>query len=441
MSAIGKKLARILVGTFASVAVAAPGFAQTIPATVDKPVTITFYNYNLASAGIGADGTKKLIAEFMAANPMIKVDGVGVPSTEMNSRILADVAAGRGPDLAQVVFDGLDFVANNMGASALEDIVPADELAEHFNGMSKNGLELGVLDGKTYALAYTFSTPVLFYNADLFRKAGLDPDSPPKNWAEIKETALTIQDKTDAKGFSTGVVGAAASGFDWLLQSVLLSNGGRVMSEDRKTLTFAEPAAAGAVKMLRELHDAGVLENSSSGSNLESMNAGGTAMFLNTSAYQRALIAGAEGKYELRAAPMPGFGDTLATPTNSGSGLVILSHDPLKQRAAWEFMKFLTSKRGYTIITSEIGYLPLRTDIVNDPAYLKDWVAEHPLIQPNLAQLERLQPWTPFPGSNYRQILKTMMDAMEQAVFGGGDVDATLKAAQDQAQALMPNNT
>ncbi len=130
--------------------------AQTIPATVDAPVEITFYNYNLASTGIGADGTKKLIAEFMAANPNIKVNAVGVPGNEMSACIQADVAAGKGPDVAQVVFADLDFVAGNRGAHALEYLIPADELAAHFDGMSPNGLKLGILNGKTFALAYTF---------------------------------------------------------------------------------------------------------------------------------------------------------------------------------------------------------------------------------------------------------------------------------------------
>lgn len=416
-----------------------PALAQGMPATVDKPVTITFYDYNLASAGLGADGTKKLLAEFAAANPNIKVNAVGVPSTDMTSRIQADLVAGRGPDVAQVVFDGLAFVADNLGAEALEDLVPADELKADFDGMSKNGLQLGVIDGKTYALPFTFSTPVLFYNADLFKAAGLDPDKPPRSWAEVEADALAIQQKTKAHGFDSGIVGAAASGFDWLLQSVVLSNGGRTLSEDRKTLSFAEPPAVGAVAMLRHLHDAGVFDNNPSNTGIENMGAGQLGMMLNTSALQRALIAGAQGKFELRAAAMPGFADQPAVPTNSGSGLVILSSDPVKQRAAWELMKFLTSKRGYTIITSEIGYLPLRTDIVNDPAYLGDWVKAHPLVQPNLDQLSRLQPWVAYPGQNFRQIEKIMMDAMEQAVFGGADVATTLKAAQDQAQGLMPN--
>ena len=42
------------------------------------------------------------------------------------------------------------------------------------------------------------------------------------------------------------------------------------------------------------------------------------------------------------------------------------------------------------------------------------------------------------PGPNFRQIVKTMMDAVEMSVFGGADVEATLMDAQANAQALMP---
>ena len=103
-------------------------------------------------------------------------------------------------------------------------------------------------------------------------------------------------------------------------------------------------------------------------------------------------------------------------------------------------MKFLTSKQGYTIITSKIGYLPLRLDIVDDPKYLGPWTATHPLIRPNLAQLERLTPNVAFPGPNYRQAESMMKDAVIEAVFGEGDVTEVLTTAQDNAQALMPQD-
>ena len=414
---------------------AAPALAQAIPATVDTPVTITFYNYNLATAGLGAEATKKLIAEFMAANPNVTVTGVGYSAAD-GSRIQADLAAGQPVDLVQTVFSDLDFAVTNYGAKALEDIIPADEMAAHFDGMSPNGLKLGVLNGKTYGLAYTFSTPVLFYNADLFKAAGLDPNSPPKTWEAVKQAAITIKEKTGAAGFTAGITGSGA--VDWLFQGVVRSNGGEVISRDRKTLKFAEPEAVAAVQTLRDMYDAGAYENMDSTSAVEAMSAGKLAMYLQTSALQSAMLAGSKGKFELRSSTMPQFGDKATRPNNSGSALVIMTADPLKQRAAWELMKFLTSKHGYTVITSEIGYLPLRTDIVNDPAYLGEWVKAHPLVAPNLEQLSRLEPWDPMPGPNYRQIVKTMMDAVEMSVFGGADVASTLADAQANAQALMP---
>ena len=424
-----------IIATLLALTTAVPVLAQTMAPSIDTPVTIRFYNYNLATAGLGAEATQKLINEFMAANPNVTVEGVAYSSAD-SSRIQADLAAGQAVDVVQTVFSDLDFSVHNFGAQALENIAPAAEITAHLEGMHPNGTKLGVLNGKTYGLAYTFSTPVLFYNADLFRAAGLDPDSPPKTWADLKTTALAIEDKTDAEGFTAGITGPSA--VDWLLQGVVRSNNGEVISRDRTILKFAEPEAVEAIAMLRDLYDAGVYENYDFAGAVDAMAAGNLGMYLQTSAIQASLVAGAKDNYELRSAAMPQFGDKPTRPNNSGSALTIHTTDPLKQRAAWELMKFLTSEHGYTVITSEIGYLPLRPAIVTDPKYLAGWIAEHPLVAPNLEQLDRLEPWDPMPGPNYRQIGKTMMDAVEMSIFGGTDVAATLADAQANAQALMP---
>ena len=100
-------------------------------------------------------------------------------------------------------------------------------------------------------------------------------------------------------------------------------------------------------------------------------------------------------------------------------------------------MKFLTSKHAYTQITSKIGYLPLRLDIVADPDFLKPWVDAHPMIKPNLEQLQRLTPNMAFAGPNYRQVENMMKDAAAEAVLGSQDPYMVLEAAQTRAQALM----
>lgn len=413
--------------------VATPAFAE-MAASVEEPVTITFYNYNLASAGLGKEVTEGLIREFMEANPDITVEGIGVPSNEILSRVQADIVAGQQPDVAQLVFRDLIYIARDLGGNALEDIVPADELAAHLDGMIPNGLELGKVDGKTYGLAYTFSTPILYYNADLFRQAGLDPDQPPETWAEVKAAGEAISSETGKHGFFPGAYGPVDGTF--VYQSIVMSNGGRV--RDGNTLTFAEPQALEAVETLREMVDSGAHARIDVASHLDTMSSGNLGMFLWTSAVQAGLKRAAEGNFELRVAAMPSFGDKPTAPTNSGSALFVLSKDPAKQRAAYELMKFLTSKRAYTVITSEIGYLPLRLDIVDDPQFLGEWVKENPMIRPNLEQLDRLTANIAFPGPNYRQVEKMMMDAVREAVFGEGDAEAVLKAAQTDAQGLMP---
>ncbi|MFN6978547.1 MAG: ABC transporter substrate-binding protein [Gemmobacter sp.] len=409
--------------------------AQTAAPASDAPVTIRFYNYNLASAGIGKEATEEMLGAFAQSHPHITIEPVPTPAAEVMARIQADVIAGNGPDLAQVIFADLGYVVENFGIAPLEDVVPADELAEHLGGMFPNGVELGRLGGKTYGLAYVFSTPVLFYNADLFRAAGLDPDAPPRTWAEVAAAADAIA-ATGNVGLATGIFGPSA--YDWLFQGFIRSNGGRVMSDDRKRMMFGEPEAVEAILTLRAMAQSGAMPNLPVAGAIEAMSSGKAGMYLQTSAVQGALMRGAKGNFDLRAAPMPTFADKPATPTNSGSALVIMARDPARQRAAWELMKHLTSDYGYTVITSKIGYVPLRPNAIESEEFLAPWLRENPIVAPNIAQLSVLTPWVPLPGPNYRQILATMMNAAEQAVFGEGDPATILAEAQARAQALMP---
>lgn len=410
---------------------------QRIAPPSTNPVSISYYNYNLASAGIGAEATRELIAEFTAANPHVKVDGVPVSSGQILARVQADVVAGRAPDVAQLIFSDLDFIVRNLGVKPMTDIIPPEEWAAHTTGMVPAGLKLGAIGEKVYGLAYVFSTPVLFYNATLFRAAGLDPDQPPKTWEAVKQAALKLRAATGKEGIFPSVY----SEFDWLLQSLFLSNGGRSMSEDRRRLTFGEPEAVEAVEMLRDLMKSGAHARLNDNEAGDAFMAGNLGMILITSVYQRAFLNAAKDKFELRGAAMPGFGAKPPKPTNSGSALFILSRDPQKQRAAWELVKHMTSKRGYTVITSKIGYVPLRLDIVDDPAFLGPWTKENPLIRPNIEQLSRLNQWVAFPGANYRQISRIQVSAVNEAVYGDGDVGKILREAQARAQDLMPRTS
>ncbi|MEO1443319.1 MAG: extracellular solute-binding protein, partial [Chloroflexota bacterium] len=101
----------LLIVSLASVGVQ----AQDVPAEIPEgeTVEITFYSYNLGSAGITAEGTENLIAAFEAEHPNITVNGIGIPAGEITSRVQADLVAGTPPDVAQLIFDDMAFLATN----------------------------------------------------------------------------------------------------------------------------------------------------------------------------------------------------------------------------------------------------------------------------------------------------------------------------------------
>lgn len=410
-----------------------------------QQVTISFESYNLTRP-TWTKAIDGLIAQFEAAHPNIHVkpqapSGSGVATGDYLSSIRSEILAGNPPDVGQVVFSGLSFAASGLNARPIDQLVGQAAVDANYAGthpFAPTATALGVINGHTYAVPYVFSTPVLWINATLFKAAGLDPTKPPTTWAEAKTDALAIVKKTSKNGIYLDCTTKGAG--DWCFQSLVRSAGGGVMSADGKQLTFGEAPAVAAVAMAQDLVKSGATPNLSQAQAWEDFSRGNIGMLLETSALQGTfLAASAAGKWELSAAQEPSFGTSPAIPTNSGSGLSIFSTTPDKQRAAWELIKFLTSDAAYKVISTQIGYLPLRPSLTTDPNGLQAWAALHPtLLQPNLDQLTRLQSWRPFPGANYQQIVDIMMSAAESSIYQGKDAAATMLAAQQQASALLP---
>ena len=164
-----------------------------------NPTNVTFYSYSLNYPTMKA-GMEHLIQEFndtVGKEKGVVVEGVPDDMTKFKT----DIQAGNQVDIIQHTFGTLDASRESLGIKAYEDVFSAEELKEHFNGIAENALALGKIDDKTYGLAFTFSTPILYINGKLFEDAGLDPDSPPKSWDEMLAMAKMIKEKTGKDGF------------------------------------------------------------------------------------------------------------------------------------------------------------------------------------------------------------------------------------------------
>ncbi|MEF3310507.1 ABC transporter substrate-binding protein [Paenibacillus sp. GYB004] len=396
-----------------------------------KPTKVTFYSYSLAYPTMKA-GMEQLIREFnetVGKEKGVVVEGVADASFQ---QFKADISAGKQVDVVQHAFGPLDSSRLTLGFKAYEDVFPKDVLDEHFKGISNNALELGKIDGKMYGLAFTFSTPIVFLNGKLFQEAGLDPAKPPQTWEDIKAASLKIKAATGKDGFGL------APNNGWITEGLILSNGGEVLAKDRKSVTFGEDAGVKAMQMWKDLYQNGAHAKGSDAELSEQFMAGNLGMFVTSTALHSGFKKASEaGGWKLYGAGLPRFGDKPAVPVNSGSVLAIRPDNPVKSAAVWEFVQFVTGNRGYTIITSSVGYLPLRTALADDPNYLKSFVDQNPLYKINLAQLEQIKPVAIWPGEYATEISTAFSDAVAKTIMTNEDAAATLKKAQTEINALL----
>lgn len=395
------------------------------------PTKISFYSYSLGYPTM-KPGMEHLIKEFN--DTVGKEKGViveGIPDLTMQ-QYKADIAAGKQVDVIQHTFPTLDTSKETLGLKAYEDVFPKQELEQHFKGISPNALELGKIDGKMYGLAFTFSTPIVFINGKLFEEAGLDPNNLPKTWEEVKEDSLKIKKATGKDGFGL------APNNGWITDGVIFSNGGEVLSKDRKEAKFASKESVKALEMWKDLYKNGASAAGTDTELSQQFMAGNLGMYVSsTSLYSGIAKAAQTGGWKVYGAGLPQFGDKPSVPVNSGSVLAVRPDTPEKNAAVWEFIKFATGNEGYKIITSEIGYLPLRTGLADDPNYLKDFVDKNPLYKINLNQLSHIHPVAIWPGENAAEATSIYTDAIVKAVSTDADVSKTLSEAQKQINDLI----
>ncbi|MEX2146250.1 MAG: sn-glycerol-3-phosphate ABC transporter substrate-binding protein UgpB [Candidatus Rokuibacteriota bacterium] len=109
------------------------------------------------------------------------------------------------PHLVQVFEVGTQTMLLSGAVHPVQDLMKEQEIAINWGDFIKPVVGYYMKDGKLYSMPYNSSTPIFYYNKDAFKKAGLDPDKPPKTWKDVESYAKKILAAGAAKcGFSTG---------------------------------------------------------------------------------------------------------------------------------------------------------------------------------------------------------------------------------------------
>lgn len=376
-----------------------------------------------------------LAKRFTEAHPDIKVKFRNPVAgyEEAAQQILRDQLTGRLPDVA---FNGINqiglFVDRGLGT-------PLGGFAEKDGGLPKLGYyptlsELGKWKGKLYGLPFAISTPVLYVNADLVEKAGLDVASLPKTWPDLVSTGKAIEAKagTPVTGFyfqweQTG---------NWLVQSLITSKGGRVLKNDACSIAFNDDSGMWALKTLESFGKAG-MPNLGIGQARQSFVAGTVGILVDSTSYVAAAERQIGGRFKFKTVAFPLAAANGQLPAG-GNVAMVFSKDAERQRAAWEYVKFVTGAVGQTQMVNYTGYMPGNEIAVKTPDLLGSFYAKSPNHMTSIQQLPRLTEWASFPGDNSLKIIEVIKNHTETLVTGKRAADQVMPDLVRDVNALLP---
>ena len=398
--------------------------------------TVTFWH---AMSGSRAKVVDALVEGFNKANPGITVEALYTGSYgETVTKGLAAVKAGNPPVLLQ---------SYEVGTQSMKDsgaIIPVKNLNNgevDFNDVVGPIKDYYSYDGEMFSMPFNSSTAMLYYNKDIFKKAGLDPDNPPKTFAEIYEYGKKIVDMGLAKGgisfgwpswifeqmfaYHNQYYSSNKNGRDGRADELYINNkfGVRVLSEWQKWAKDGVLVYGGRTYKANDPFLAGEF-----------------AMLVQSTSSLAGIINKAD--FNVGTAYLPRISD-IKDKGNSvvgGASIWLMAgHSDEVNAAAWKFMQYLFEVDNAVMWHKKTGYFP-----VNNKAYSKlkneGWFDQEPRFATAFDQILSGNKGHAATGvllGNFVQIRDIVGVAIEEAVVNMKDPKEALdKAKKDCDQVL-----
>jgi multiple sugar transport system substrate-binding protein len=379
---------------------------------------------------------EQIAREFMARRPDIRVRFLA-PAQSYEQAAEQVLRAAVTDQLPDVSYQGLNrqriFVDRDLAVDLGSLIAREKEWKRA--GYDGSLLTLGQVKGRQYGMGFSLSTPIVYYNADLVRKAGGDPDRFPTTWEGIFELARKIdrpQDKVYGFHFDWDITG------NWMWQALVFAHGGTMLTADEKKVAFDGSAGQRAIALLGRMVKEGTMRNVSQATALQDFVAGRLGIWSHSTSRLGGVAKQVGKAFDLRTARFPVHAGADSRLPAGGNVAMIFAKDAAKQRAAWEYVKFATGPVGATMMVKATGYFPANALPAKDPALLGDFYKQNPNHQTAIGQLPMLTAWYAFPGEHGLKITDVIKDHLQTVVAQSSTPEHVLRAMTTDVQALLP---
>ena len=238
-------LVKAVVRMLAGVAVAIVSQA----ALAQAPVEIPFY-YPIAVGGPITKIIDGFAADFEKENPAIKVKPIYTGSYQDSiTKALTAVKGGDPPVTSILLSTDMFTLIDEDAIVPFDDLIKTPEDQAWLKSFYPAFMENSQTGGKTWGIPFQRSTIVLYYNKEMFKEAGLDPNRPPATWKEQVDYAQKLT-KRDASGKVTQWgIQIPSSGFPyWLFQALAIENGIKLMNAAGTETYYDKPEVIEALQ-------------------------------------------------------------------------------------------------------------------------------------------------------------------------------------------------
>jgi len=288
--------------------------------------------------------------------------------------------------------------------------------------------------GKTWGIPFQRSTVVQYYNKDLFKAAGLDPNKPPTTWAEMADMAKKLTVK-DASGKVTQYgVQIPSSGFPyWLFQGLAIQNGVAMANEAGNAVKFDDPKVIEALQYWIDLtkqgvHPAGIVEWGTTPKDFFEKK---VAMMWTTTGNLTNVKANA--KFDFGVAMLPA-NTRKGSPTGGGNFYIFKKSTPAQQEAAFKFIKWITQPERAARWSMDTGYVA-----VSETAYGTDTLRKYGRdFPPALVARDQLPfALAEFSTHDNQRVTKALNDGLQAALTGAKPAALAMQDAQKEADRIL----
>lgn len=377
---------------------------------------------------IGREGeaVAQLLPAFEKAHPGIHVRIQQIPLTAAHEKLLTGYAGGSLPDLVQI---GNTWIAEFAALHALEPLQArvAQSGVIREEDYFASAWATNRVGGVLYGIPWYVDTRLLFYRADLLRKAGFD--APPRTWAEWQAQMDAIRAKSH--GQRRGAL-LPTNEYDQLLALALqqhvplLRDGGRYGDFESAGFKRALAFYVGLFKR----GDVPPYTNVQVTNPWQAFARGDFVFYLsgpwNIGEFRKRMPASRQSEWSTGQLPGPnGPGDSVTY----GSSLVIPRSSRHKQ-AAWALIEYLSRSEVQARFYELLGDLPARRSAWENPVLKTD-----PKLRAFRAQLEHMRPAPQVP--EWEQIVNMMQELAARTIAGQLTIDEATAQMDARADTIL----